>query len=66
MRKLFILFFWCFSLVSNAQDGFHFVKTLPVGDVQYSMASNDYQLQVVPTESDYLKLQISVYSKNIN
>ncbi len=62
MRKLFILFFWCFSLVSNAQGELHFVKTLPINDVQYSMVSNECQLQVVPTTSEYLKLEVSVYS----
>jgi len=66
MRKLFVLLFWCFSLVSNAQGELHFVKTLPVDGTQYSVASNEYQLELIPTESKYVKLEVSVYSNFSN
>ena len=62
MRKLFTLIFCCLSLVSNAQGELNFVKTIPTVGTQYSISSNDYQLELIPTSSKYIKLEVSVYS----
>jgi len=66
MKKLFILLFWCFSLVANAQGEFTFVKTLPINGTHYSIESSEYQLELVPTEMKYVKLVVSVYSNFSN
>jgi len=63
MKKLLVLLLLCVApLVVQSQSVLHFVKGFPITDTKYTITSTDYQVEVIPTDTEVLRFSISIYS----
>ena len=63
MKKLFVLLLLCVApFVAQSQSVLHFVKGFPITDTKYTITSTDYQVEVIPTDTEVLRFSVSIYS----
>jgi len=63
MKKLFVLLLLCVTpVMAYPQNVLHFVKGFAAVETEYTITSPDYQVEVIPTDTDVLRFSVSVYS----
>ena len=63
MKKLLVLLLLCVvPFTAQTQSVLHFVKGFPITNTEYKIISTDYQVEVIPTDAEFIRLSVSVYS----
>ena len=63
MKKLFVLLLLSVAtFATQAQGVLHFVKGFHTTDTEYTITSTDYQVEIIQSDTEFLRFSVSVYS----